>query len=259
MAGVSPPADQGHDREAADHHEHVGEEVVQAPGDPVLGRHLQPHQDKPGVADGRVGQHPFDVALDDGDDRSDQEGEQGQGPDERLPVQAQDRERREEEPQEAGEAGRLRGGGHEARDRRGRALVDVGGPEVERDGRHLEPQADEQEGHAGEEQAVGDGDVLGEELRHLAEVGRSGGAIGEGDTVEKDGRRERPQHEVLDRRLTRLRAPSVVAGHHVQGDGEDLQAEEQHDQVVGTGHEHGARRRQHGQHVELGPVQPFPR
>ncbi len=91
----------------------------------------------------------------------------------------------------------------------------------------------------------------------LAEVGRPGGAVGEGDPVEEDGRGERPQHEVLDRRLSRLGAPGVVAGQHVQGDGEDLQPQEQHDQVVGARHEHGARRREHGQHVELGAVEAF--
>ena len=53
--------------------------------------------------------------------------------------------------------------------------------------------------------------------------------------------------------------PAVVErGEDVEGDGEDLQAEEDDDQVVGRPHQHRSRRRHQGENVELGAVDPLP-
>ena len=52
--------------------------------------------------------------------------------------------------------------------------------------------------------------------------------------------------------------PAVVeGGQHVEGDGEDLEAQEDDDQVVGRAHQHGPRRRDHGQDVELRALDPL--
>ena len=109
----------------------------------------------------------------------------------------------------------------------------------------------------GQQDAVGEV-VLAEEVGDLGQAGRAGGAVDEGDAVEEDRRGEGAEDEVLHGRLARLGPAAVEAGQHVQGDREDLEAEEDHDQVVGRGHEHGARRREQGQHVELGPVEALP-
>ena len=57
--------------------------------------------------------------------------------------------------QQRHEAGRLRGHGEERGDRRGRALVGVGRPRVERHGRHLEGEADHHEDDAERDQRTG--------------------------------------------------------------------------------------------------------
>ena len=48
------------------------------------------------------------------------------------------------------------------------------------------------------------------------------------------------------------------AGQHVDGDRQDLEAEEQDDEVVGRRHDHAARRRQQQEDVGLGPVEALP-
>ena len=177
--------------------------------------------------------------------------EHGQPVDDRLPVGGDDAERGEEHPQQGGERPRLGHGGHEAGHRGGRALVDVGRPHVERHRRHLEGEADQHQGQAGQQEPVGEHDVLGEEVGDLGQVGRPGGAVGERDAVDEDGRGEAAEDEVLERRFTRGGPAVIERGEDVEGDGEDLQAEEDDDQVVGRAHQHGPRGRHQGQHVEL--------
>ncbi len=150
VVAVAGPTEDGDDGERADDHERVGEEVVQGGADALGRRGLQPQQHETGVVDRRVRQHALDVALDDGQPGPEQEGDDGDGVDDRLPVGVQRAEGRDEHPQQRGEPADLGHRGHEARDRRGRALVDVGRPHVERDGRHLEGEADQQQPQAGQ-------------------------------------------------------------------------------------------------------------
>ena len=100
--------------------------------------------------------------------------------------------------------------------------------------------------------------VVGQEVGDLGQVGRAGRAVGEGDAVDEDRRGEPAQHEVLERRLARLGPLVVEGGQHVERDRQDLEAQEHDDQVVGLAHEDGPGRRDHGQHVQLGPLGPLP-
>ncbi len=45
----------------------------------------------------------------------------------------------------------------------------------------------------------------GQEVGHVLELGGPGGAVDEGHSVQEDGRREGPQHEVLESGFARLR------------------------------------------------------
>ena len=213
----SPP-EHGDHGEAADHHEGVGEQVVEGRADPPGRGGLQAEQDEAGVVDRRVGQHPLDVPLDHGQPGADQQGDDGQHVDDRLPVGPQHPERGDEDPQQGGEAAHLGHRGHEPGHRRRRALVDVGRPHVERHGGHLEGEADQQQGHPGQQHPVGGHHVVGQEVGDLGEVGGAGGAVDEGDAVDEDGRGEAAQDEVLERRLPRGGPPVVEGGQHVEGD-----------------------------------------
>ena len=109
----------------------------------------QRHQDEPALADARVGEHAHDVRLAQGEHVADGHRQRREHPHER-PVDVVERGEREEDHEHEGdEAGRLRRDGQERGHRQRRALVGVGRPRVERHGRHLEPEAgdDEHDGH----------------------------------------------------------------------------------------------------------------
>ncbi len=258
MVAVALAPQHGHDGETADGHEHVGEEVVErragAPG--RAGGH--PQQNEPGVIDGRVRQHPLHVALAQGDEGAQDQREHGQPVDDRTPVGLDDAERGEEDAQQGGEGARLGHGRHESGHGGRGTLVHVRRPHVEGHRRHLEGEADQHQGEPGQQQAVGQDDVLGQVVRNLGQVRRPGGPVGQRDAVDEDGRGEAAQDEVLERRLAGCGALVVEGGQHVQGEGEDLEAEEDDDQVVGHPHHHGAGGREHRQHVELRAVRAFP-
>ena len=80
----------------------------------------------------------------------------------------------------------------------GDALVDVGRPHVEGHRGHLEAEADQQEGQPGEQHPVVGHHVAGQEVGDLGEVGRSGGAVDQGDAVDEHRRREGAEDEVLE-------------------------------------------------------------
>ncbi len=123
--------------------------------------------------------------------------------------------------------------------------------------RHLEAQPDDEQGHAGQQHPTVEQNVGTEELGHLGELGGTGRPVGQSRPVEKDGRRERAQDEVLEPGFARLRPAAVERGEHVEGDGHDLQAQEQHDRSGRLGHEHGPDAGEAHEGVGLHPVEPF--
>ena len=122
----------------------------------------------------------------------------------------------------------------------------------------LKPKPTSRRARPAEQHAVVGDDVLGQVVGDLGQVGRPGGAVGEGDPVDEDGRGEGPEHEVLEGGLAGLGPLVVEGGQHVEGDGHDLEAEEDDDEVVGRPHHHGPRRRHHGQDVVLGTLHALP-
>ena len=144
--GVAGAAEHRHDGEGADDHEGVGEEVVERGAHALGGGGLEAEQDEPGVVDRRVGQHPLHVALDHRQAGPDEQGHEGEPVDHRPPVGGARRRRRRRRPARAPAKPPLGHRRHEPGHRRGGALVDVGGPHVERHGGDLEGEPDQQEG-----------------------------------------------------------------------------------------------------------------
>ena len=141
-----------------------------------------------------------------------------------------------------------------ARHRRGRALVDVRRPDLERRGGDLEGEADEHQrgGHA--DQRAGGGSpsaARAEPCGYRVRLVDAGDAVDPGDAVEQERGGERAQQEVLERRFVGALVVAQVAGQHVAGDRGDLQADEDHDQLVGRRHHALAGDREQQQRVVL--------
>ena len=83
---------------------------------------------------------------------------------------------------------------------------------------------------------VGDGEGLGDGY----DGGRAGGAEGHGDAVEEEGGGKGAEQEVLDGGLGCGGATFAEAGEDVGGDGRDLEADENHEELDRRGHEHHA-------------------
>ncbi len=82
----------------------------------------------------------------------------------------------------------------------------------------------------------GDGEAGGDG----GDAGRAGGSEAEGDAVEEEGRGEAAEEEVLEGGFGGCRAAFAEAGEDVGGDGGDFEADEDHEELDGAGHEHHA-------------------
>ena len=121
-----------------------------------------------------------------------------------------------------------------------RALVHVGRPHVERHRGDLEaeatrssPRPSRNSGSRGPRPTAG-GD--------RGRAGRAGGAVDERDAVEQERRGERAEQEVLQRGLAGVQPLLEEPGQHVERQRHELEGQEHHDQVVGRGQQHHARR-----------------
>ena len=90
------------------------------------------------------------------------------------------------------------------------------------------------------------------------EIGGAGRAIDQRDAVEQETRRERPDQEILERRLGRERVRPVEAGEHVDRDRHHLEPEKQDDEVLRPAEEHHAGGREQHERVVLRRQQPLP-
>ena len=144
----------------------------------------------------------------------------------------------EGDAEQDGEGGGLGCGGHHPDDGGGCALVDVGGPDVKGGGGDLEAEADENHGEGQEGDTWGGGGA--EALSNAGDGGRAGRTVGKGHSVEEEGRCEGSKEKVFERGLRPGCLALAEAGHDVGGDGGDLEADEDHQEFDGAGHEHHA-------------------
>ena len=98
---IAPAADDSDHREAPDHQQRVHEDVIDTSGNSLAGRSRKADEDEPGVIDRRVREHPLHIALHKTEDRTEQQREDRQRPQQRLPIRAKHPERGEEDASSA--------------------------------------------------------------------------------------------------------------------------------------------------------------
>ncbi len=157
---------------------------------------------------------------------------------------------RDEDAQQRGERRRLGADRHEGRRGRGRALVDVGRPGMERHQRDLEADAHGQDADRQQQHWVAQVGLL-EDGRDLGQVGLTRDAVQPGHAVNQDGRSEGAQQEVLQRSFIGSLLAAGQAGQDVDRDDHQLDRHEQRDQVGRGGGEHHAQHGEREQAVEL--------
>ena len=94
--------------------------------------------------------------------------------------------------------------------------------------------------------------VVPRPARDGGDGGGAGRAERQGDAVEEEGRGEGAEQEVLDGGLGAGGLAFAEAGHNVAGDGRDLEADEDHQELDRAGHEHHA----NGSEADEGEVLP---
>src|ERR1035437_2744441 len=221
--------------EGAHIHEGVGREIKHGGGGAGVAVRAERHQDVAGVRDGTVGQHAFDVGLQQRGEIADTHGRQRAGPHQRLPAVADGVESGDENAQEDGEGSGLRSGGEERGDGGRRALVDVGRPYLEGRGGDFEGQSDEHQGGGDGQDGVGC--LVQNGAANQQQVDAAGGAVDQRHAVQEEGGGEAAEQEILERRLVRALIVAQIAGQDIARDGGDLEANEDHDQVVRGGHQ----------------------
>ena len=94
---VSPAADNRDHREAPEDQKRVHEDVIDASGDPLGGCGRQADEDEPGMVDRGVREHPLHIVLDEASDRTEEKRDDGNHPQQRLPIGAKRAEGGEED------------------------------------------------------------------------------------------------------------------------------------------------------------------
>ena len=226
--------------------------AVEDGGGIALGAHAQDaDQDVAGLGDAGVGEHPLQVLLGDGREIPDGHG--------------QDRKRHEDvgevgaallacggQADQHGHRADFRGGGDEGRRLMGGALVDVGGPDVEREDGELEEKPAQ-----GEQEADLDQGPVRSPRQDAGEFGHGGGTgrpIEQGQPEQHHGRCRDPHEEKFQRRLHR-HLPRPAQGHqHVERITRQLQGDVDAQQVYRARQQHHGERADEEQQVELGVV-----
>ena len=230
-------------REVRGHvNQHVEDQRSHAEGAPAdHGQH-----DVTGLRDGREGEEAFQVLLPDGEEVRHRDRQHRHGIKQRLPLPDH---RPEDLHQHGHQHERRRAfrhhrqvGGH----RRRRALIGVGGPEVERDQRNLEPQPREEEDHGHDLQRR-----TRNARRHIVEIERPGRPVEERDSIEHQPAGEEGAEDVLRTRLGRITLVLVErhqTGHRHRS---QLHADKEKQEVARADHQIHAQQRREGQDVEL--------
>ena len=169
-----------------------------------------------------------------------------------VPLVLQGLECRKENADEGGEGRRLHAGRHERRDRRWRTFIDIGRPHVERHGRHLEPEPDEQKADRQQMHRSRRHRLLGHERPDAVEPCRPGQSIGEGNPIQKERARERTQQEIFQRRLGGCAGITANARQNIDSQRQHFERQKDHKEVGRRGHEHHAGKRK--QHEREGPA-----
>ena len=183
----------------------------------------------PPCRDRRIREHAHDVGLPQGDQVPVDHRRGREDPQRRLPRVLRREEAERDDAEHRHEAARLRGNRQEGGDGRGRALIGVGRPEVERDGADLEREPAEREEYRDREHRGGVvvADVLGDATQQRG----AGLTEDEGHAVEHDRRGQHADEEVLDRGFVRSLVVLAPTGEHERRDGDGLQCDEDRHEI----------------------------
>ena len=205
------------------------------------------------MRDARIRQHPLHVGLGKSQQVANGHRQRRQDREHHLPFAVVTTARQQEHPQDPRESSNLRRRGEEGSHGRGRALIDVRRPLMERHGRDLEREPDQDEQYADAEQPGPQGKRRG----HAGKIRRSRRAVDQRDAVQEEPGRERAQQEVLQGRLGRLRGPTE-SGQDVEGQRQQLDADEDHHQVVAASDQQHTQRREKHEDVVLAALRSVP-
>ena len=207
------------------------------------------------MRDGRIGQHPLDVGLGDGDQIAQTHRKHGQDDQHPLPVRVQGVQTIDQHPHCQREGGDL---GRAAQDQHGRgrpALIDVGHPHVEGHGAELEADADHQEGDAEYQHFVRHA-LFGDRRRNRCELDRAGRAIDHRDAIEQQTRAERAEHEVFHRGLGALAGIAVEGDQGIEGERLEFETQIEGQEAVGRDHDQHSEHGQQSEDIELADQHP---
>ncbi len=209
------------------------------------------------MGDRAVRKHSLDRSLRQRHEIAEHHRRHGKSGDHRLPGLVGMRKCDIEHPDQCEEPGGLDPRGHEAGDRRRRAVVDVRDPHVERHRRYLEPHPDQEKA---ESDLADDRERRSPCLARAdrGERGAAGGAPDQRNSVEQKGRGEGSDQEIFEGRLRREHAAPVEPRQDIDRDRHHLEPEEEDDQVLGPGQKHHPDRGEEHEGVVLGSDQPFP-
>ena len=167
-------------------------------------------------------------------------------------------ERLHHDPHEQTHGRQLGRRGEESSHRRGRALVDIRRPHMERHGRNLEGQAGDDQ-HDADDNAHGRNTAgrLGQHRSDIDECRRAGEAIDHGGAIEQHARGQRAEDEVLHAGFGRTQIVPAEGGDHIERQALQFQAEIERDQVVRRQHQQHADGRQQHQNGKLEAAHPL--
>ena len=243
---------QQQDAERSEVHGDVDQEIEEhapGPGGPARS---DPDHEIAGVGDAGVGQEPLQVCLKQRGEVAQDHRDHGDRRQHRPPDAGEVGQREGKDPEQPGERPHLGHDRHERRDRERGALVDVRRPGMEGDERSFERQPDREERDPGAEEPGGP------RRPDLAEIDRPGRPEYERDPVGKKGGGERAEEQVLQAGLQRPPASPRDGRQDVQGEAQDLEAEEKRDQRSAGRHHHRPHGRQQEQRVVLARREPHP-
>ena len=130
-------------------------------------------------------------------------------------------------------------------------MVDVGDPELEGGGGDFETEGDEDEAEAEEEGGGGGLVEEGKFGRNGGEVELSGHAVDPRDAVDEEPGREGAEDEEFGAGFEAVLVAAEVGDEDVEGDGDQLERDEDHHEVDGGGHPHEAGAGEDGEGVEF--------
>ncbi len=143
-----------------------------------------------------------------------------------------------EYPQEGAERGGLDAGRHIGGDGGRGALIDVRRPHVEGHGGRLEAETHDDQGHPDHEHG-GQGEFPGhDKAGNVTDVEDAGRRINQRHAVKQKGRGKSAEKEVLEGGLGRPAVAAQEPAEDIDGDGHELQADEDGDEMVRRDHDH---------------------